>query len=211
MQCSCIKFSSRGMFKERILGEVSFWPSISIHQTVISGLTHPFFALSHVKSFAFLTMHPLCGAIFFTFTHIQGCPERLWKICPLGTECLFQWRLEIGNIHWPESLLGKWCSFFCSCEQILAQFDGQNLFMYFLFLFFVIFKYSLNFLCYCIDAKIQPWAFRKLHMSAFYFNPTHSSGMYCQTACGLKNEHWIVWFSFVWFSFNAINLHHWLL
>lgn len=95
-----MKFVSGAMFKERILSEVSLWPSISIHQAVICGLLHPFFALSHVKSFAFPTMHPLCGAIFFTFTHIPMCwPGRLGKICPLSIECLFQQRLEIGNNH----------------------------------------------------------------------------------------------------------------
>ena len=48
-----MQFFSGAMFKERILSEVSLWPSISIHQAVICGLLHPFFALSHVKSFAY--------------------------------------------------------------------------------------------------------------------------------------------------------------
>lgn len=77
---SSMKFLSGGMFKGRILSEVSLWPSISIHQTVICGLLHPFFALSHVKSFAFPTMHPLCGAIFFyLYSYPHVLPWRLWK------------------------------------------------------------------------------------------------------------------------------------
>lgn len=127
MQCSCMKFFSGGFFKERMLGEVSFWPSISIHQTVICGLIHPFFALESCKIICFPDNTSTVWCHLFYIYSYPGLPWEALKNLSPGHRMPFPAETWDRNQSLASAFTGKMMLlFFVAVNKCLLNLMAKN-------------------------------------------------------------------------------------